>query len=135
MWKYSNHNFLLNLTFKFQYPSINNPDGPLEDADSWINDTESVVSGFPWKSGTKRETVGILFWSDVFLSNSRNGMKSAILLMDTQGMFDNLSSDAENSKLFSICTLISSLQIYNLTNLIQQDQLQHLQVIQEEMFE
>lgn len=62
-------------------------------------------------------------------------MKSAILLMDTQGMFDNLSSDAENSKLFSICTLISSLQIYNLTNLIQQDQLQHLQVIQEEMFE
>ncbi len=48
--------------------------------------------------------------------------------MDTQGMFDNLSSDAENSKLFSLCTLISSLQIYNLPSLIQQDHLQHLHV-------
>lgn len=93
-----------------------------------MGDLEAPIKGFSWRSGIKRETVGILFWSDVFLCNSPNGMQSAIVLMDTQGMFDHHSSDAENSKLFSICTLISSLQIYNLTGLLQQDHLQHLQV-------
>jgi atlastin len=107
---------------------VAHPNGPLKDSENWVGDPDEPLAGFNWRSGIHRETVGIQFWSDVFLCDTQNGVKNCVLLMDTQGMFDNLSSDAENSKLFSLCTLISSLQIYNLPSLIQQDHLQHLHV-------
>ncbi|XP_070497556.1 atlastin-1-like [Chironomus tepperi] len=47
--------------------------------------------------------------------------------MDTQGLFDNQTSPMENSKIFALGTLISSIQVLNLSGLIQEDQLQYLQ--------
>lgn len=47
--------------------------------------------------------------------------------MDTQGLFDNETSPADNSRIFALGTLISSIQILNLVGIIQEDQLQYLQ--------
>ncbi|CAO1299131.1 unnamed protein product [Diamesa serratosioi] len=51
----------------------------------------------------------------------------AIVLMDTQGLFDNLTTIADNSKIFALGTLFSSVQILNLFSIIQEDHLQYLQ--------
>lgn len=55
------------------------------------------------------------------------GDKIAIIVMDTQGLFDNETSPAGNSRIFALGTLISSIQILNLVQIIQEDQLQYLQ--------
>lgn len=93
----------------------------------WIGGSNEALSGFSWKSGSDRHTTGIIIWSDVFLYDAPNGDKIAIILMDTQGLFDRHSSATDNSRIFSLSTLISSVQIFNLFNHIQEDHLQYLQ--------
>jgi len=67
-------------------------------------------------------------WNDVFLHTiERTGEKVAIIVMDTQGLFDNQTSPMDNSKIFALGTLISSIQVLNLSGVIQEDQLQYLQ--------
>lgn len=67
-------------------------------------------------------------WSDIFLHTvDTTGDKIAIVVMDTQGLFDNETSPADNSRIFALGTLISSIQILNLVGLVQEDQLQYLQ--------
>lgn len=48
-------------------------------------------------------------------------------MIDTQGLFDNQTSTADNSKIFSLSTLLTSVQILNLHGLVQEDHLQYLQ--------
>ncbi len=98
-----------------------------ESAD-WIGAPDEPLKGFSWKSGVVRNTTGIVLWSDVFLYDAKNGEKFAILLIDTQGLFDHDTPAAINGKIFSFTTLISSFQIFNLVNMIQEDQLEYLQV-------
>lgn len=89
---------------------------------------DEPLKGFSWRSGTKRDTTGIIMWSDVFLHTLQStGEKIAIVVVDTQGLFDNDTSPVDNSRIFALGTLISSIQILNLTQLIQEDQLQYLQ--------
>ena len=99
--------------------------------DNWLGDDNQPLSGFSWSSGTDRNTTGLLLWSDVFLYDAPNGEKIAIYLMDTQGLFDNQTTTADNSKIFSLSTLISSVQILNLFNIFHEDQLQYLQIATE----
>jgi atlastin len=89
---------------------------------------EDPLNGFSWRGGTKRDTTGIILWSDIFLHTLENtGEKIAIVIMDTQGLFDNETSPADNSRIFALGTLISSIQVLNLVGIIQEDQLQYLQ--------
>ena len=92
-----------------------------------MGDENQPLTGFDWKAGTKRITSGLILWSDVFLYDDPRGEKYAIYLMDTQGLFDHKSSSTDNSRIFSLSTMISSVQILNLHNIIQEDQLQYLQ--------
>ncbi len=50
------------------------------------------------------------------------------MLIDTQGLFDHDTPPDINAKIFSFTTLISSLQIFNLANMFQEDHLEYLQV-------
>ena len=64
-------------------------------------------------------------WSDVFLhTDLASGDEIAIVLIDTQGLFVNQTTPAGNARIFSLGTLISSIQIFNLTGVVQEDQLQ-----------
>lgn len=92
-----------------------------------MGNPEEPLRGFSWRSGTVRETSGIIFWSDVFLYDNPNGQKLAILVVDTQGLFDNETSSADNTKIFSLSTLLTSIQILNLHGLVQEDHLQYMQ--------
>lgn len=85
------------------------------------------LSGFSWRPGTIRETIGIDIWSDVFLHTmDKTGEKIAIFLMDTQGLFDKESTPTDNTRIFALGTLISSIQVLNLKTQIQEDQLQYV---------
>lgn len=110
-----------------QYKSIKHLQNPLNGRERWMGMPEDPLKGFSWRSGTIRETTGIIFWSDVFLYDNPNGEKLAILVVDTQGLFDNETSTADNSKIFALSTLLTSIQILNLSGLVQENHLQYLQ--------
>jgi len=50
------------------------------------------------------------------------------LLIDTQGLFDGKSTRKQNGNIFTLSTLISSIQIFNLSQKMQEDNLENLQV-------
>ena len=56
----------------------------------WLGDENSPLKGFHWRGGAERDTTGIILWSKVFTIKMPNdGEEVAIILMDTQGTFDN----------------------------------------------
>lgn len=87
-------------------------------------------SGFKWQSGVGRVTTGISFWSKPFI-RTVEGKKAAVLLVDTQGTFDNESTMAENVRVFSLGALLSSFLINNVKEKISEDLLQQLQLFVE----
>jgi atlastin len=107
---------------------VANPNNTLENKDTWFGSDDEELSGFSWKKGKDCDTNGVIFWNDLFLYDTANGDKLAILLIDTQGLFDSNTSPADNSRIFALGTLISSVQIFNLAQNIQEDQLNYLQL-------
>ncbi|KAL1421934.1 hypothetical protein MTO96_003927 [Rhipicephalus appendiculatus] len=98
---------------------------------NWLDDAETPLRGFQWRPGSTRETTGILLWNEVFLMTNSKGEEVAVLLMDTQGIFDCESTMKESTTIFSLSMLASSVQIYNLMSNIKEDDLQHLQFFAE----
>lgn len=60
-----------------------------------------------------------------------NGEKIAIALMDTQGAFDSQSTVKECATVFALSTMLSSVLCFNISQNIQEDDLQHLQLFTE----
>ncbi|KAH6923691.1 hypothetical protein HPB50_005153 [Hyalomma asiaticum] len=98
---------------------------------NWMGDEDTPLSGFSWSTGTDPNTQGILLWDEVFLVPTPSGEELAVLLMDTQGAFDSKSSADETANIFALSILTSSVQIYNISQNIQEDNLQHLQLVVE----
>eukprot|EP00047_Mylnosiga_fluctuans_P002064 m.223023 g.223023 ORF g.223023 m.223023 type:complete len:520 (+) comp10863_c0_seq1:1754-3313(+) len=95
--------------------------------DDWIKQFPEGDTGFVWRSGHNRITTGIAVWSKPFIRNI-NGQKTAVLLMDTQGTFDNQSTMTENIRVFSLGALLGSLLINNVSQQISEDKLQQLEL-------
>ncbi|XP_031636890.1 atlastin-like [Contarinia nasturtii] len=70
-------------------------------------------------------------WSDIFTHDFPNGEKIAILLLDTQGLFDDHSTLHDNTAIFALSMMLSSVQCYNLVNMIRDNDLQHLDLFTE----
>lgn len=83
------------------------------------------------RGGKERETVGIWMWSEIFTHDFDSGEKVAIILTDTQGIFDNQSSLTECISIFAISMLLSSIQCYNVMRQVQEDDLTNLQLFTE----
>jgi atlastin len=97
--------------------------------DDWIGCNDDDLTGFAWENGSHRVTTGIWMWSEPFiLRREGTGEEIAILLMDSQGTFDSKSTTKDNVKIFSLSLMISSIQIYNMAQNLQEDDLQHLNV-------
>lgn len=111
---------------------MNYQDNQLNNKADWIGAPDAPLQGFSWKGGAERHTTGVIMWSDVFLHEELTvggvSEKYAIILLDTQGLFDSQTSPADNARIFALGTLISSIQIFNLNDVIQEDQLQYLQM-------
>eukprot|EP00607_Mallomonas_marina_P007644 CAMPEP_0182423034 /NCGR_PEP_ID=MMETSP1167-20130531/8918_1 /TAXON_ID=2988 /ORGANISM="Mallomonas Sp, Strain CCMP3275" /LENGTH=536 /DNA_ID=CAMNT_0024601619 /DNA_START=70 /DNA_END=1677 /DNA_ORIENTATION=+ len=89
-------------------------------------------SSFKWRGGQERQTTGVWMWSEPFIRHVEGyGGEVAILLMDTQGMFDNETTMTLTAQIFGLSTLVSSYQIYNVDKRIQEDNLQHLALFSE----
>lgn len=99
--------------------------------DDWLGNDDEPLSGFSWRGGSERDTTGILMWSDIFLHDQPNGEKVAIILLDTQGTFDSQSTVRDCATVFALSTMLSSVQIFNISQNIQEDDLQHLQLFTE----
>jgi atlastin len=110
-----------------QFESVNNRHRTVNNPEDWIGSGTDALKGFSWRSGSTRDTTGITFWSDVFLYDPPHGNPMAILLVDTQGLFDPESSTDENSKILALTTLFSSTVFLNVNGVLQEDTLQYLQ--------
>uniref|UniRef100_A0A4W4FU85 GB1/RHD3-type G domain-containing protein n=1 Tax=Electrophorus electricus TaxID=8005 RepID=A0A4W4FU85_ELEEL len=99
--------------------------------EDWVGDPDEPLTGFSWRGGSERETTGIQIWSEVFLVDKPDESKVAVLLMDTQGTFDSQSTLRDSATVFALSTMISSMQVYNISQNVQEDDLQHLQLFTE----
>ncbi|XP_036619097.1 atlastin-3 isoform X2 [Trichosurus vulpecula] len=97
----------------------------------WLGDEDEPLTGFSWRGGSDPETTGIQIWSEIFIVEKPNGKKVAVILMDTQGAFDSQSTVKDCATIFALSTMTSSIQIYNLSQNIQEDDLQQLQLFTE----
>uniref|UniRef100_A0A452I4B9 GB1/RHD3-type G domain-containing protein n=1 Tax=Gopherus agassizii TaxID=38772 RepID=A0A452I4B9_9SAUR len=114
--------FLLDFMLRYMYN---------KNSSCWIGGNNEPLTGFTWRGGCERETTGIQIWSEVFIIDKSDGTKVAVLLMDTQGAFDSQSTIKDCATVFALSTMTSSVQVYNLSQNIQEDDLQHLQLFTE----
>ncbi|XP_015218101.1 atlastin-2 isoform X2 [Lepisosteus oculatus] len=114
--------FLLDFMLRYMYNG---------NSSSWLGGHEDPLTGFTWRGGCERETTGIQVWSEVFVVEKPDGSKVAVLLIDTQGAFDSQSTIKDCATVFALSTMTSSVQVYNLSQNIQEDDLQHLQLFTE----
>ena len=96
----------------------------------WLEDLNAPLEGFPWRGGSERDTTGILLWSEPFLVQTSNG-EVAVILMDTQGAFDSQSTVRDCATVFALSMMVSSVQVYNLSQNIQENDLQYIQLFTE----
>lgn len=89
------------------------------------------MHGFKSRGGRRPETTGIWMWSEIFTHDFDGGQKMAIILLDTQGIFDNRSSTKDCTATFAISMMLASVQCYNVMQNIQEDDLQHLELFTE----
>ncbi|XP_056590679.1 atlastin-2 isoform X3 [Triplophysa dalaica] len=114
--------FLLDFMLRYMYN---------QSSGSWLGGNDDPLKGFTWRGGCERETTGIQAWSEVFVVEKPDGSKVAVLLLDTQGAFDSQSTIKDCATLFALSTMTSSVQVYNLSQNVQEDDLQHLQLFTE----
>lgn len=106
-----------------QYKKHNLGDGIYNDG--------KILNKFSWRDGKERDTVGIWMWSEVFTHEYEDGRKVAVVLLDTQGIFDNESDLKECISIFAISMLLSSVQCYNVMRQVQEDDLTNLELFTE----
>lgn len=72
--------------------------------------------GFTVAAGRSRVTVGINLWNKIFVVKNSNidGGEMAVLLIDTQGLWDSQTSPTTNFRIFGMSCLLSSFLIFNL---------------------
>lgn len=119
--------FLLSYFLRY----LNSPTEKRNENGDWLGNETDPLIGFSWKGGSERHTTGILMYPEPFITTTAAGEKVAVLLMDTQGTFDSSSTVRDCSIIFALSTLISSVQIYNLKENLQEDDLQYLQLFTE----
>ncbi|XP_031633295.1 atlastin-like [Contarinia nasturtii] len=120
--------FLLNFFLKYL-----NAQYKKHDVSDWLGEKETGnrLIGFEFAGGRQAKTSGIWIWSEIFIHDFANGEKVAIMLMDTQGIFDSRTSLKNNTTIFAISMMLSSVQCYNVMQNIQEDDLQHLELFTE----
>uniref|UniRef100_A0A915BGE8 GB1/RHD3-type G domain-containing protein n=1 Tax=Parascaris univalens TaxID=6257 RepID=A0A915BGE8_PARUN len=117
-------NFFLEYLYSLQKAQQN---GILLD---WLTD-DTQLQGFHWRSGAKRDTTGIWMWGEPIMIESANGESYAVVLMDTQGTFDGASTYQLSTTVFALSTMLSSMQLYNLADIIQENSLNNLSLFVE----
>lgn len=98
---------------------------------NWLHSESESLEGFQWCGGVQPITTGINIWNRIFTYDPLKGPKIAIILIDTQGTFDHQTTIEDCTMIFALSTLLSSVQIFNVMQSIQENDLQHLQLFAE----
>mmetsp|Transcript_18384 Transcript_18384/g.44277 ORF Transcript_18384/g.44277 Transcript_18384/m.44277 type:complete len:684 (-) Transcript_18384:199-2250(-) len=104
------------------------------DGKKWFERVQTLnqhEGSFDWRGGKERNTTGMWMWSDPYFLPRSKGDDVAVLLVDTQGMFDHETTVGLTAAIFGLSTLLSSYQIYNVDKRIQEDNLQQLALFSE----
>ncbi|XP_072016798.1 atlastin-1-like [Amphiura filiformis] len=126
--------FLLDFLLRYlntQHAHYQKTKDNFQGAVDWLGHDDEPLSGFSWRGGSERETTGIWIWSKLFLCPGPDGEEVVVMLMDTQGAFDTESTVRDCATVFALSTMTSSVQVYNLSQNIQEDDLHHLQLFTE----
>lgn len=83
-------------------------------------------TGFEYRGGKEKCTQGMWMWSQPFIFVNSDGQRVAVLLMDTQGAWDNTLTKHQSATIFGLTAMISSKLIYNIQNRIDQNQIGNL---------
>eukprot|EP00929_Paragymnodinium_shiwhaense_P123550 TRINITY_DN9753_c3_g2_i1.p1 TRINITY_DN9753_c3_g2~~TRINITY_DN9753_c3_g2_i1.p1 ORF type:complete len:668 (+),score=163.73 TRINITY_DN9753_c3_g2_i1:114-2117(+) len=86
-------------------------------------------TGFKYRGGKEKCTEGIWVWSEPFVFTGKDGREIAVLLMDTQGAWDNTMSQAQSATIFGLTALLSSKLVYNVQNAVNEIVFQNLDYI------
>eukprot|EP00441_Pelagodinium_beii_P043138 CAMPEP_0197650006 /NCGR_PEP_ID=MMETSP1338-20131121/30684_1 /TAXON_ID=43686 ORGANISM="Pelagodinium beii, Strain RCC1491" /NCGR_SAMPLE_ID=MMETSP1338 /ASSEMBLY_ACC=CAM_ASM_000754 /LENGTH=614 /DNA_ID=CAMNT_0043224341 /DNA_START=69 /DNA_END=1913 /DNA_ORIENTATION=+ len=108
------------------------PDWVLEGDSKRIHEgskLDEASDGFAWRPGKDKCTQGIWLWSTPFVFQDKAGRKVAVLLMDTQGAWDDTMTKAQSATIFGLTALLSSKLIYNIQNRIEEDKLENMDYI------
>lgn len=97
----------------------------------WIGAEDAPLEGFIFSNSQDTVTKGILVWEQPLLVHTTDGNEAVLLLMDTQGAFGKGCPSTVTTSLGALSVMTSSLQIYNVRGNIQEDQLEHLQLVAE----
>ncbi|VDD74386.1 unnamed protein product [Mesocestoides corti] len=114
--------FLLDFFLRYMYS---------KDKTNWLGDPNEPLTGFHWRGGADRDTTGIHMWSEVFLVKLSSGEEVAVIFLDTQGSFDCRANMKQSATIFALSTMLSSKEIFNIKDNLQEDYLQHLQFFTE----
>ncbi len=86
-----------------------------------------IIIGFSWNHETEPQTHGIWIWSKPIIIKQSIGKQIAIILMDTQGVYDEYTDLRDWSTIVGITLLTSSCFIFNVFTDVQEDVLQQLE--------
>lgn len=114
--------FLLDFFLRYMYSN---------DKSNWLGDPNEPLTGFHWRGGADRDTTGIYMWSEPFLVALPSGEEVAVIFLDTQGSFDCRANMKQSATIFALSTMLSSKEIFNIKDNLQEDYLQHLQFFTE----
>ena len=89
----------------------------------WNDATATPLDGFKWGNGYEVLTKGIWIWSEPITCKNSRGQEFEVLLMDTQGVFDEKSGQREWNILAGLGLLTSSIMVLNTSNDVQEDTL------------
>ncbi|XP_044264936.1 atlastin-like [Tribolium madens] len=120
--------FLLN--FFLRYLKLRHGTSPIDPNSDWLDPIHgSHLSGFSWEHGSSAHTNGILMWPEVFtIHKPSSNEEIAVILLDTQGAYDNETTTQNSTTIFALSTLISSVQIYNVMRNLNQNDLESLEM-------
>lgn len=123
--------FLLSWFLRYLHHMAKTEPSLEDEGKPWYETFDSLGNdAFHWSGGSDRNTTGIWMWSQPHFIN-RGSESVAVLLVDSQGMFDNETTMSLTASIFGLSTLLSSYQIYNVEKRIQEDNLQQLALFSE----
>ncbi|XP_037032933.1 atlastin-like isoform X2 [Bradysia coprophila] len=116
--------FLLNFFIRYLHAQYKR-----HDMTEWMGNT--VPEGYDWQNERKRKIVEIWMWSEIFTHDYENGDQVAIILLGTQGIFDDRTGLRSSSSIFNLTMMLSSVQCFNIMQNIRKDHLRHLRLVTE----